>query len=194
MKSKEKTKKQPVPVKKIINSLKEQIKKLGKLGPRLKNKERELKETKRTLVDRVNTRTSAERVVQRQLRSDIEQHKQLEQVAQDALEYANGIIDTVREPMLVLDADLRIISASRSFYQVFKVKPEYSEKQRLYNIGNRQWDIPKLRELLEDILPNRTSFDNFEVEHDFPGIGRRTMILNARKIYSETNHTQLIPV
>ena len=85
MKSKEKTKKQPVQAKKIINSLKEQIKKLGKLGPRLKNKEEELKETKRTLEDQVNTRTSAERVVHRQLHSEIEQREQLTRVIQSAL-------------------------------------------------------------------------------------------------------------
>ena len=114
------------------------------------------------------------------------------QAVQDALEYANGIINTVREPLIVLDADLKVISASRSFYQIFKVKPEHTEKQQIYDLGNHQWDIPKLRELLGDILPKATSFDNFEVEHDFPGIGKRIMLLNAREIYQKANRTKLI--
>lgn len=111
---------------------------------------------------------------------------------QDSLEYAKGIINTVREPLLVLNEDLKVVSASRSFYQIFKVKPEKTEGQHIYDLGNRQWDIPKLRELLEDILPGTTSFDDFEVEHVFPGIGRRVMLLNARKIYRKTNHVKLI--
>jgi diguanylate cyclase (GGDEF)-like protein/PAS domain S-box-containing protein len=135
---------------------------------------------------------STERIIQRQLRSEIKHRKQLELVAQDALEYATGIIDTIRDPLIVLDADLKIISASRSFYRIFKVKRENTEKQYIFDLGNHQWNIPKLRELLENILPNETSFDDYEVEHVFPGIGKRTMVLNARKIYSEAGHAQLI--
>ncbi|MBN2483992.1 MAG: diguanylate cyclase [Candidatus Omnitrophica bacterium] len=177
---------------KAINALQQQIKKLGKIGPGLENKEKELKEYEKTLEDRVSTRTSAERVIQRLLRAEIEQRKKLEQTVEDALEYANGIINTVRDSLIILDADLKVVSASRSFYQFFKVKPEDTEKQHIYELGDRQWDIPRLRELLEDILPHTTSFDDFEVEHDFPGIGTRTMLLNARKVYRKTNHTQLI--
>jgi len=99
-----------------------------------------------------------------------------------SLEYAESIIDTVREPLIVLDQDLRVVSASRSFYEFFKVKPEETVGQLIYNLGNKQWDIPRLRELLEDILPQKTAFDDYEVEHDFIGIGRRTMLLNARRI------------
>ena len=146
----------------------------------------------KVLEDRVECRTSAERIINKQLHSEIEQRKLLERKVQDALEYANGIINTVREPLIVLDADLKIISASRSFYQIFKVKPEDTEKQHIYDLGDRQWDIPKLRELLEDILPKSSSFDDFGVEHVFPGIGKRMMLLNARKIHRETNHTHLI--
>lgn len=189
MKSKEKTKQQLV---KEINSLKKKQEKLGKLGPRLKRKEKELKGFGRTLEDRVECRTSAERIVHKQLHSEIEQRKQSERAVQDALEYANGIINTVREPLIVLDADLMVISASRSFYQIFKVRQEETEKQHIYDLGNRQWDIPKLRELLEDILPKVTNFDNFEVEHDFPGIGKRIMLLNAREIYQKASRTKLI--
>ena len=111
---------------------------------------------------------------------------------QDALEYTKSIINTVREPLLILYEDLSVALANRSFYQVFKVKPKETEGQRIYELGNHQWDIPKLQELLEDILPNTTSFDNFEVKHDFPDIGKRIMLLNACRIYLEANRTRLI--
>ena len=101
---------------------------------------------------------------------------------QKALEYAENIINTVREPLIVLDGNLKIVSASRSFYETFKVKPEETEGQFVYDLGNRQWNIPKLRHLLEDILSKNTSFDDFEVEHNFPHVGKRTMLLNARRI------------
>ncbi len=97
-------------------------------------------------------------------------------------EYSESIINTVREPLIVLDQDLKVVSASRSFYEVFKVKNEETVGQLIYHLGNHQWDIPKLRELLEDILPQKTTFDNYEVEHDFATIGRRIMLLNARQI------------
>jgi PAS domain-containing protein len=105
-----------------------------------------------------------------------------EQEVRDALEYAENIIDAVREPLVVLDGDLRVISASKSFYDFFKVKPEETEKQLIYSLGNRQWDIPKLRELLEEIIPNNAAFYDFEVKHDFPSIGERIMMLNAKRI------------
>ena len=117
------------------------------------------------------------------------EHRRAEQ---ETLEYAESIVDTVREGLLVLDADLRVISANRSFYETFKVKPGETEGQLVYDLGNRQWNIPKLRELLEEILPTDTTFDNFEVEHEFKIIGRRVMHLNARRIYRETNETRLI--
>ncbi|MDO8662477.1 MAG: PAS domain-containing sensor histidine kinase [Candidatus Omnitrophota bacterium] len=151
-----------------------------------KNREKEL------LKNKVATCATTEGIIVKQLHHEIEHRKKTEQVTQDARNYAESIIDTVREPLLVLDADLMVISASRSFYQVFKVKPEDTEKQYIYDLGNRQWDIPKLRELLEKILPKVTSFDNFEVEHNFLDIGKRIMLLNARKIFRETNHTHSI--
>jgi diguanylate cyclase (GGDEF)-like protein/PAS domain S-box-containing protein len=99
-----------------------------------------------------------------------------------ASEYAESIINTIREPLIILDQDLRVVTASRSFYEFFKVKPEETEGQLIYNLGNDQWDIPRLRELLETILPQKTTFDNYEVEHDFATIGKRIMLLNARQI------------
>jgi two-component system cell cycle sensor histidine kinase PleC len=100
----------------------------------------------------------------------------------DALEYAENIINAVREPLIVLDQNLRVVTVSRSFYDFFKVNPEETMGQLIYDLGNKQWDIPKLRELLETILPEKATFDNYEVEHDFDIIGRRTMLLNARRI------------
>jgi diguanylate cyclase (GGDEF)-like protein/PAS domain S-box-containing protein len=109
-----------------------------------------------------------------------------------SLEYAESIIDTVREPLITLDQDLRVISVNRSFYDVFKVKPEETVGQLIYDLGNKQWDIPKLRELLETILPQKASFDNYEVEHDFATIGRRIMLLNARQIERRRGKARII--
>ena len=78
----------------------------------------------------------------------------------ESLEYAESIINTVREPLIVLDQDLRVVSVSRSFYEFFKVNPEDTVGQLIYDLGNKQWDIPKLRELLETILPEKATFEN----------------------------------
>jgi len=102
--------------------------------------------------------------------------------AVEAFEYADNIINTVREPLIALDQDLRVITASRSFYDFFKAKPEETIGQLIYELGNKQWDICKLRELLETILPEKATFDNYEVEHDFTTIGKRIMLLNARQV------------
>jgi two-component system CheB/CheR fusion protein len=112
-------------------------------------------------------------------RKELEVTKQSED---EAREYAESIIDTVREPLIALDQDLRVVLVNRSFYEFFKVKPEETVGQLIYDLGNKQWNIPKLRELLETILPQKTTFDNYEVEHDFATIGRRMMLLNARQI------------
>jgi PAS domain S-box-containing protein len=93
-----------------------------------------------------------------------------------------SVVDTVREPLIVLDAGLRVITANKSFYQKFKVDPKETLGRLIYDLGNRQWNIPALRKLLENILPNNTSFENYEIEHYFPHIGRRIMLLNARRI------------
>ena len=107
-------------------------------------------------------------------------------------EYAESILDTVREPLIVPDTDLRVVSANRPFHQTFQVTPAETKGQLLYDLGNRQWNIPRLRELLERILPENTFFDDYEVEHDFPSIGRRVILLNARRMYREANETQLV--
>jgi len=97
-------------------------------------------------------------------------------------EFSENIIDSVREPLLVLDQDLRVVTASRSFYEFFKVSSDETIGNLIFNLGNNQWDIPKLRDLLETILPQKTTFDNYEVEHNFSTIGKRIMLLNARQI------------
>jgi len=127
-----------------------------------------------------------------EITSEITERKMAEQSIQRAREFAEAIVETVREPLVVLDAEMRVIAANRSFYQTFQVVPEKTEGSSIYEISNGAWNIPKLRELLENILPNNTSFDNFEVEHDFPTIGRRVMLLNARRIYSKGNKTLMV--
>ena len=105
---------------------------------------------------------------------------------------AESLVDTVREPMLVLNADLRVRTANRSFYRTFKVTPEETVDRLVYDLGNQQWDIPWLRKLLEEVLPRDTAFDDFEVEHVFPTIGRKFMLLNARRICGKDDQTEFI--
>ena len=122
---------------------------------------------------------------------DITEQKKAKQVL-IVSEYSESIINTVREPLIVLDQDLRVVTVSRSFYEFFKVNPEETVGQLIYDLGNKQWDIPKLRELLEDILPKKATFDNYEVEHDFSTIGRRIMLLNARQIQRASGKERII--
>ena len=108
--------------------------------------------------------------------------------------YAEAIVETMREPLVILDTDLRVITANRSFYQMFRVSPEEIEQHPIFEIGNKQWDIPQLRSLLENIVPSNmqlANFQDFEVEHEFEQIGRKVMLLNARKM-SQANHQDMI--
>lgn len=108
--------------------------------------------------------------------------KRSEQSIRDARDYAEGIINSTHEALIVLDNDLRVISANPSFCRTFKVTQEETEGQFLFDLGNRQWDIPALKELLNEIIPHKTSLDEFEVRHDFQHIGHRIMLLNARRV------------
>ncbi len=112
-------------------------------------------------------------------------------LVEDIQNYAQNIVDTVREPLLILDATLRVRSANRAFYQTFHVSPGETEGRLIYELGNGQWDIPDLRTLLEDIVPKSSVFDDFELEHTFPAIGRRVMLLNARKLQAG-HHGELL--
>jgi len=121
-----------------------------------------------------------------------DEEKKKEQGIQDAVVYVQHIVNAVGKPLVILDEHLKVALVNDSFCQVFRVKSEETKGCFIYELGNRQWDIPKLRELLEDILPKTTSFDNFEVTHDFPDIGKRIMLVNARRIYLEVNRKKLI--
>ncbi len=100
----------------------------------------------------------------------------------EARRYAESIVDTAREAIIVLDEDLKVVSANRTFYRQFKVGPEQTQGRFLYDLGNRQWDIPKLRELLEEIVSEKNIIENFEVQHTFEDIGEKIMVLNARRL------------
>lgn len=102
-----------------------------------------------------------------------------------AKKFAEDIVETIREPLLVLDSGLSILTANQSFYSTFKVEPKETIGNLIYDIGNRQWDIPSLRKLFDDILPNNSVFNGYEVEHDFINIGRKNILLNARQIFRE---------
>src|ERR1700726_2560182 len=114
-----------------------------------------------------------------------------EPLVEDIQDYALNIVDTVREPLLILDTTLRVRSANRAFYQAFHVSSEETEDRLIYELGNGQWDIPDLRTLLEEIVPKSSVFDDFELEHTFPIIGRRVMLLNARKLQAG-HHGELL--
>ena len=103
----------------------------------------------------------------------------------DTQTLAQAIVNTIHEPLLVLDSQFHVLSASRSFYEIFQVDPEQTHGRLLYSLGDGQWNIPALRLLLETIIPEQTAMNGFEVTHDFPGLGRRTMLLNARKVIYE---------
>jgi two-component sensor histidine kinase len=107
---------------------------------------------------------------------------------------AQGIVDTISDPLLVLDASLVVQSASRSFFETFNVDRYETIGQPIYELGNGQWDIPALRRLLEEVIPKAAAIINYEVEHDFPGIGRRTMLVTARTLYhpDKGSHTMLL--
>jgi diguanylate cyclase (GGDEF)-like protein/PAS domain S-box-containing protein len=118
--------------------------------------------------------------------------RQLETEIQDAREYAENIVETVREPLVVLNSDLKILTANQSFYDTFKVTPEETIGNFIYDLGNRQWDIPKLRVLFEEILPHDTVLNGYEVEHDFIDIGRKIILLNARQIFRKEIGSNII--
>jgi len=123
---------------------------------------------------------------------DISALKQAQGEAQATRDLAESIVATLREPLLILDDSLRVVSVSRSFCHHFHVTDTATVGQLVYQLGNGQWDIPALRHLLEEILPADSSFDDYEVTHQFEGIGRRTMLLNARKLVHQGEQKQLI--
>lgn len=123
---------------------------------------------------------------------DITQRKHSELKEKDTKLFAEGIIDTMRESLVILDKDMRMISANRSFYRTFKTSKEETENKSIFETNDRSWDIPALRKLLEEILPEKSVFNDFEVEYEFPGIGKKKLLLNARRIYQEGVGTERI--
>ncbi len=122
------------------------------------------------------------------------QSKRREQKVQEALRYAESIVETVRGPLVVLDANLTVLSANSNFYATFQATPAETLRHKIYELGDGQWNIPELRALLEGLLSENVAVDDFEVVHDFKDIGRKVMLLNARRIYRKTFGTQTILV
>ena len=110
----------------------------------------------------------------------------------ESYEYSEAIIATIPVPLVILDKELRVISANRVFYRTFGVNEEQTEGTLLYDLGNKQWNIPALRQFLEDILPKNTQFQDYEVTHNFPVIGEKIMMLNASRVVQKRHREQLI--
>ncbi len=118
----------------------------------------------------------------------------IERIDKESRLYIKTLVDIVREPILILDEDLRVKMANESFYKMFQVEEKDTTHMHVYELGNGQWNIPALRKLLEEILPKNTFFKGFNVTHEFPIIGQKSMVLNARKIYFADNTTpQIFP-
>jgi two-component system CheB/CheR fusion protein len=114
-----------------------------------------------------------------------------EQLA-EVQEYSEAVFTTIRESLLILDKNLRIKNANTSFYKTFRVTEEETEGKLLYDVGNRQWDIPRLKELLEEIIPRNSQVADFEVIHTFPHIGEKVMVLNARRLVRKLHAEHLV--
>jgi two-component system, chemotaxis family, CheB/CheR fusion protein len=123
---------------------------------------------------------------------DITEQKRAAQAVLDAHVFSESIVDTIRGSLIVLDSDRRVLSANRSFYKTFHMTSEETEGQLLYEMGHQEWNIPRLRELLEQVTPDDTGFTDIVVEHDFQTIGRRTLIFNAKQIYEQIPERRLI--
>src|SRR5437764_1338091 len=122
---------------------------------------------------------------------DVTERRRADRLLAEIEAYAQNVVDTVREPLLMLDPTLRVRSANRAFYQTFRVSPEETEDRLIYQLGNGQWDIPALRTLLEDIVPQSSVFDDFELEHDFPSFPTRRSSDLARQLRAGS-YTELL--
>ncbi|MDR3718704.1 MAG: CheR family methyltransferase, partial [Bryobacteraceae bacterium] len=112
--------------------------------------------------------------------------------AKRGLDFAEAIVETVREPLVILNQNLQVIQANKSFYETFRAEKADTEGRLIYDLGNKQWDIPKLRELLESILPTHSTFRDFEVTHEFEHVGRKVMLLNASEIFNPNAQARTI--
>lgn len=123
---------------------------------------------------------------------DIDHFKRTIDLFKYSLDYAEAIVNTVREPLVVLNKDLQVITANRAFYKAFEILPEKMENRPLYELGGGELNIPKLKKLLQKVLTKGASFENFEIEYTLPNVGKRALLLNARKFYRQINATQTI--
>ncbi len=128
----------------------------------------------------MKTNTDGENMVAQNINTDF-----FDSLWEESWTYIKTVVDIVREPVLILDKDLHVIVANDSFYRTFQVEAKDTEHKLVYDLGDGQWNIPALRKLLDEILPKNTFFKGFEVIHEFPAIGRKVMILNARQIHSK---------
>ena len=127
-----------------------------------------------------------------EIERDVTKRKSAEKETEEARRYAESIIETIQEALVVLDAELKVLSANKTFYNFFGLKPEETERKKIYNLNHNQWDIPELRKLLEDILPKNKSFEGFEMEYKTPKGYNKVLLLNARRIYQGRKKTKMI--
>ena len=127
-----------------------------------------------------------------QLQVSEQEIKAKKAAAQEAREFAESIIDTIRHPLLILDEDLHVVTANRFFYTTFQVTEKETTGKKLYDLGNKQWDIPGLKQLLKETLPQKRTVNDFEVTHHFESIGKKTMLLNARELKQEKGKKRFI--
>jgi signal transduction histidine kinase len=144
------------------------------------------------MVHAVNSKTNQEKSAIIGNFIDIPEHKQIDQVNEEIRPYIQLFLDIVHEPIVALDADLKVISANGSFYEIFLLEPDQTEGQLIYELGNGHWDSPKLHEFLEDLLPESNIICNFEIEHKFEGGERGVLVLNGRRLVGKENKTQMI--
>ncbi len=110
-----------------------------------------------------------------------------------SIQYAKAIVDTLREPLLVIGNDLKVLFANLAFYDKFLVSEEETSGKEIFSLGSGQWDIPAFRKLLNEVLSKKTSFDDYEITHEFPKLGMRTMVLSGRKL-DDSDHSEAILV
>ncbi|NJD52925.1 MAG: PAS domain S-box protein [Candidatus Methanoperedens sp.] len=157
-----------------------------------KRAEEALQKAHDELEQRIQERTAELNDANKTLLAEIEERERAEQATQEAHKYATNIVETLHESLLVLDTELRVKIANQTFYKTFKATPEETEGKLIYELGNHQWDVPKLRKLLEEIIPKDNQFHDFEIDYEFPDIGRKTMLLNSKKLYQEGNSAETI--
>ena len=131
-------------------------------------------------------------ITNQELRNRNRDLSELNEELRESRSFLNAMVETLRESLLVLDRELRVQTANHEFYETFQVEPQEVLQQHLYELGSGQWDIPALRQLLEEILPENHVLQDFEVTHEFPGIGEKTMLLNARRLESNEHRDEMI--